>query len=564
MLVSTGTAIADEPTCVITPHGLLSWWPGDGNADDIMDGYHGTLVNGATFAPGKVGKSFSLDGVDDYINLPTESFDSLEYSSNVALTVWVKANELGRSEYIYQATTSSHERLALLKYGYNDRWACWSYMPGQQPILLMGPVAEPGKWIHLSVTYNNQRLKLYVNGEFYGESGEISAELGDVTHVRIGTSWNGQFSFNGLIDEVAIFNRTLSPKEIQSIYYAGGAGMCKPAGTQVLLEDFLTDTIPVRPPDTVPGYSWYFGSGGNFNPPNVCWTTQINDGMFNVETDGRFWGTISYYHPIILEYPATEITIEVRARGQGYAYGKKVSAGWGVGLYEIGNPYPSTPIVYTGNGCCTPSDTDFNVKVSTITLSEPIRDFILGLNFRDSWGWTSGYLGECNFDIDYIKISYTPSNRSPVASLVVDPYPSTESFPVDLIASASSDPDPGDVLQYRWDLDGDGNWDTPYSNNPIYDGYKKCDDYTGTVGVEVTDGELTSTAVVAVTFENLDPIIDVLEADAMIIPVGGTVNFHGVVKDPGCDYLDLEWDFDDGNFAYADFLAPGHSYTYNT
>jgi hypothetical protein len=35
------------------------------------------------------------------------------------------------------------------------------------------------------------------------------------------------FPFAGVIDEVALFNRVLSQAEIQSIYNAGSAGMCK-------------------------------------------------------------------------------------------------------------------------------------------------------------------------------------------------------------------------------------------------------------------------------------------------------------------------------------------------
>ena len=47
---------------VVPPSGLVGWWPGDDNADDIQDGNPGTLVGGATFAAGNVGPAFSLAG----------------------------------------------------------------------------------------------------------------------------------------------------------------------------------------------------------------------------------------------------------------------------------------------------------------------------------------------------------------------------------------------------------------------------------------------------------------------------------------------------------------------
>ena len=51
-------------TCVDPPEGLISWWPAEGNADDILGDNDGTLVNGATFAPGMVGQAFSFDGTE--------------------------------------------------------------------------------------------------------------------------------------------------------------------------------------------------------------------------------------------------------------------------------------------------------------------------------------------------------------------------------------------------------------------------------------------------------------------------------------------------------------------
>src|SRR5215472_10212416 len=56
-----------EGTCVAPPPDMVSWWPGDGNTDDIQGTNNGTLHNGATFAPGMVDQAFSFDGIDDYV-----------------------------------------------------------------------------------------------------------------------------------------------------------------------------------------------------------------------------------------------------------------------------------------------------------------------------------------------------------------------------------------------------------------------------------------------------------------------------------------------------------------
>src|SRR3989304_6013682 len=75
--------------CVAPPSDLVSWWPGDGNANDIIDANQGTLQNGATFAVGKVGQAFSFDGVDDVVSIPGSSV--FDFGTNpFSIDFWLK------------------------------------------------------------------------------------------------------------------------------------------------------------------------------------------------------------------------------------------------------------------------------------------------------------------------------------------------------------------------------------------------------------------------------------------------------------------------------------------
>jgi hypothetical protein len=56
--------------CIEPPSGVVAWWLGDGNAEDLVSGLNGTPVGGATFAPGQVRQAFLLDGVDDVVETP--------------------------------------------------------------------------------------------------------------------------------------------------------------------------------------------------------------------------------------------------------------------------------------------------------------------------------------------------------------------------------------------------------------------------------------------------------------------------------------------------------------
>ena len=85
------------------------------------------------------------------------------------------------------------------------------------------------------------------------------------------------------------------------------------------------------------------------------------------------------------------------------------------------------------------------------------------------------------------------------------PYTVDEGSSVVLDASGSADPN-GDTLQFRWDFDGDGTWDTGYSTDPTAV-YTWNDDYSGTVSVEVYDGHHKNTASTTVTVDNVEPEI---------------------------------------------------------
>src|SRR2546425_5494647 len=84
---------APVPVCVPPPSGMVSWWPGDGNANDIVDGNNGTLQGGATFAPGLVGQAFSLDGINAFVDAGNAS--NLQVSSgDFTVDTWVNFNAL--------------------------------------------------------------------------------------------------------------------------------------------------------------------------------------------------------------------------------------------------------------------------------------------------------------------------------------------------------------------------------------------------------------------------------------------------------------------------------------
>ncbi len=204
-------AIARGP--IHAPSGMISWWSGDDHPNDIIDGNHGTLQGGATYAPGMVEQAFSFDGIDDHVSLP-----SAPSANSFTIEGWI----------LIGPTFSSWRTI----YGNNfngfwvlDRKLNWWHGDNR----FIGNTTIPqGEWHHIALTYANNTLSGYLDGQADGSSAYSGAFLPTGSDLGIGGHNLNEEYFNGLIDELSIFGRALSADEIRAIYEADNAGKIKP------------------------------------------------------------------------------------------------------------------------------------------------------------------------------------------------------------------------------------------------------------------------------------------------------------------------------------------------
>ena len=236
---STASLLIDG--CVPPPSGMVSWWPGDNNSDDIVGTNNGTLQNGATFAAGIVAQGFSFDGTDDYVRVPNAS--SLNPTGSFTVDAWIfptseavslivsKWGDQGdyddQREYILQYATGGILGFSISDNAHQDDGAFHSFVSS-------GGSVTSNAWNHVAGVYDQTTgtRRIFVNGVQVAERTDppitITNGTADFTigaHQR--SSTNTESFFAGMIDEVEFFNRALSQEELFAIYTAGSAGKCK-------------------------------------------------------------------------------------------------------------------------------------------------------------------------------------------------------------------------------------------------------------------------------------------------------------------------------------------------
>src|SRR2546421_12601320 len=221
--------------CTPAPDGMISWWKAENDYVDSADGNHGTQNGSVPFAPGEVGQAFSFNGdPNNYVSIGNPS--NLKPTGGITLDAWINLNNVdgdGRAGIITKWGQ-----------GAEDNWAIWA-LQGEGGIVLDSYVVTTsgqsnasggsipiGVWTHVALTYDaaSGTQTVYVNGVSVGTtslppSSTLIQTNADVCIGRECTS--NPRPFNGLIDEVEVFDRALSASEIAALYTAGGAGKCR-------------------------------------------------------------------------------------------------------------------------------------------------------------------------------------------------------------------------------------------------------------------------------------------------------------------------------------------------
>ncbi len=202
------------------PSGIVSWWPAEANASDVVGPNDGTLNSGATYAAGLVGQAFSFDGdVGEFGSDAT----GLSRVQQLTIEAWVNHESLPPQIQRYVTIGGASE--ASLRYdGVNGSGQLHFFMriDGSLRHVRANNVLQAGVFHHVAGTYNGSVMRLFLDGVEVANF-SVSGTVGDREFVNL--SLAGE-ALNGLLDEVTIYDRALTAEEIQAIFDADIAGKC--------------------------------------------------------------------------------------------------------------------------------------------------------------------------------------------------------------------------------------------------------------------------------------------------------------------------------------------------
>lgn len=284
---------------------IMAYFPMDIDARDYSINSNDGTVKEAVLTGGKYGGGYKFDGSNDFINLSTSPLYNFDETDSFTFNVWVKqdklvpwAHILSKNKVTYFMATHSTGRPYFVINTNHSGYATST----------AGKILPNGEWVMLTATYNGSHSKMYFNGVINGTTkvfGTFNATAGGLI---LGASTGANNFFNGSLDDVMIFNRSLSAKEVEQIYNATYPRFY-PNGEQRFIDNNFgtNNTVNITIPNCqqLNGSSIYFDINGNgFSQLN---STCMYDG-YNLTGDTTNAtvtlklnsGTYSFYSPLVV------------------------------------------------------------------------------------------------------------------------------------------------------------------------------------------------------------------------------------------------------------------------
>jgi len=234
ILVSAPSASAATLSKPPNNLGLVAYYSfEDGNSNTATDfsgrGNTGTLTNmeAADWVDGKIGTALQLDGDNDFVNLGSSS--ELDLTSSFSISAWVKISNKCNFCKIIAKQKDDNQPYSIMFDDSADQKFVFEIKNSSQVAAQSKSTTVPAldTWYHIVATYNGTTQILYVNGQDEDTDTpsytlpETDADL-LIGARESASSPPAKLFFDGIVDEVRIYNRALSATEVAALYARTG------------------------------------------------------------------------------------------------------------------------------------------------------------------------------------------------------------------------------------------------------------------------------------------------------------------------------------------------------
>jgi len=186
------------------------------NLIDVVRGKHnGTLTAGDNNAwiAGLIGEGFDFTGNDYFTINDNVDFDDI----NLTISIWAKPDS-SADIWLLNKWAGVGDRLTIYLPSASDKW--YGFIKSVN--IGSDNIASIGNWNHIVLTYNGTKFAMYINGVIQTTIQPETGTFSNAANWYIGwENTEAEAKFEGIIDELGIWNRSLSVTEIENLYNAG-------------------------------------------------------------------------------------------------------------------------------------------------------------------------------------------------------------------------------------------------------------------------------------------------------------------------------------------------------
>ena len=228
--VITGLVVAAYQLKTATPipqidiqDGLIAYYPFNGNANDNSGNRNDGKIFGAVLTSDRKGNlrsAFEFDGIDNYIYV--QGSESLNFTTKLTITVWIKTSRtLPFAGIVIKAPPNEPRNGYGLCVDDNQKIRAditWDHSIPINAVVVSEIKITDGRWYFVATTYDGEIARLYIDGLLQGAKAYRQGAGGNVEPLLIGwdrNTWLSHRHFEGIIDEVRLYNRALNEKELK-------------------------------------------------------------------------------------------------------------------------------------------------------------------------------------------------------------------------------------------------------------------------------------------------------------------------------------------------------------